>query len=618
MLPTITQKILSFLENYGLPKKLFERVASAFFIVSSVQILILRGKQIPPIDGWQEFIIFSSLIKKLFWTALVFLWLSILYRFISKKFNAVDSFVLAGSSFVFSLFLVYKSGSFYIGASAAIVSAVIAVYALRNQIHSMERLNGLPSCITVFSLAAAVAVFISVTTVANHRIFGTSCFDMGIFVQTFNSLKENFTAMTTCERGEMMSHFQIHSSFIFYLFLPIYMLFPTGETLLIAQAIFALGGIVPLYLIAKKRGFKGAILIFVCLIYIFNIGLILPCYFQFHENAFLPTIFMWLIYAVDTANIPLLYIMSMLTCAVKEDAPLYVICIGIFFATKNRQPKRKHGIIVAVLSAVYFSLIMRWLTANGDGSYMTASRLGILMTEPSDGYFGIIKNVFLNPGYLISLLLREKTLLFFIETMLPTLFLPLMTTKPKRFILLIPYVVMNLIIGAGYGYAADIGFQYIFGPTCFLIYLALINLQDFAKRQRHLFLTAAAVITVITGVSMASAKVSYVEKYSEFKEHYQSAETAIQSIPKDASVLANTFLLPHAAFRKEVYELSEDMFVYDSSEKIVGVVVLEKYDYCVLSQGDTVSAELRPILEAAGWTVYAEPKGNFVIILARP
>lgn len=617
MLSGIGGKLRSALAAYGTKEDVFERVLSAFLTVSSVQIIILRKKELDPVAGWKEFITSSSLATKLIWTVIVFIWLSVIYRLVSKRLSGVDGTVLTLSSVVFSLFLVFMSGSFYVGASAAIVAAVLLVYAQRNRWRRTVRLKDLPCGVIIFTLAAAVAIFISVTTVANYRSFGTSCFDMGIFVQTFNSLKENFTAMTTCERGEMMSHFQVHSSFIFYLFLPIYMLFPHGETLLIAQAVFSLAGVIPLYLIAKRHGFKGVMLISACMIYVFNIGLIMPCYYQFHENAFLPTVLMWLIYAADAANIPLFYIMSALTCSVKEDAPLYVICIGIFFALENGGSKRKHGIIAAVLSGIYFVLIMRWLTVNGDGSYMTSTRLGLLMAEPGDGFLGILKNVFLNPGYLISLLLKENTILFFIETMLPMLFMPFMTAKLRRFILMIPYVVMNLVIGAGYGYAADIGFQYIFGPSCLLIYLALINAEEMGRRQKYLFVTAAAIITVITGVSMASAKLTYTQRYSDYKEYYQSTEAAIRSVPKDASVLANTFFLPHAADREEIYELSKDMFVEDESEN-VSMIGLEKYDYCILSQGDPLTAKARPILEAAGWTVFSEQEGNFVVIFASP
>ncbi len=603
------------LSDCGLPQNLFARLAGSYLIAAFIQMIFARFHKIDPIKNWKDFVNAASIPSVIVWTAAVFLCLTVLYRLVSRRFPAVDGAVLIFSSILFSLCLVFGSGSFYVGAAAAIVCAVLARYALeKTDEGTLERLPHIPVIAIVFALSAGVIVFVAATTIANHKSFGTACFDMGIFVQTFHSLDENLTAAVTCERGELMSHFQVHASYIFYLFLPIYALIPKPETLLAAQAFFAAAGVLPLYLIAKRRGYKGLPLVCSCLIYVFCAGVILPCYYQFHENAFLPTILMWLLYAADSANIPLMYIMSVLTCIVKEDAPLYVICIGLFFAVDCQSRKsKKHGIIIALLAALYFAIIMRWLTSFGDGGYMTSTRFGILMADPNGGLMGIIRSAIVNPGYLVSLLLSEKTLLFFVETMLPILFLPFMTAKLHRFLLMIPYIVMNLIIGSGYGYAADIGFQYIFGPACLLIYLSILNAEDMGRRRRNRIIIIAAIVTVVTTVSMASAKLSHIARYNARSEYFQSAEECIRSVPEDASVLANAFLLPHAADRDSIYELREDVFTSDGS----GLVNPEKYDFCILSIHDPLTERIAPILEEAGWQVYAESE-EFVIVYVSP
>lgn len=603
------------ISDCGLPNNIFARLASSYFIVAFFQMIFARIHKVDPIKDWKAFVNAASIPSVILWTAVAFLWLTVLYRFVSRRLPAVDGAVLIFSSVLFSLCLVFGSGSFYVGAAAAVICAVLARYALEKIGEgTLERLPRIPAAVIVFTLSAGVIVFVAATTIANHKCFGTACFDMGIFVQTFHSLKENLTAAVTCERGELMSHFQVHASYIFYLFLPIYALFPRPETLLAAQAFFAAAGVLPLWLIAKRRGFKGLPLVCSCLIYVFCAGVILPCYYQFHENAFLPTILMWLLYAADSANIPLMYIMSVLTCIVKEDAPLYVICIGLFFAVDCQSRKsKKHGIIIAVLAALYFVMIMRWLTSFGDGGYMTSTRFGILMANPEDGLAGIIRSALVNPGYLVSLLLSENTLLFFVETMLPLLFLPFITAKLYRYLLMIPYIIMNLIIGSGYGYAADIGFQYIFGPACLLIYLAIRNTEDMGRERRNRIMIIAALVTVITTFSMASPKLSHIARYSVRSEYFESAEECIQSVPKDASVLANAFLLPHAAGRDSVYELREDVFTSDG----LALKQPEKYDFCILSIHDPLTERIAPILQEAGWEVYAESE-EFVVIYVSP
>lgn len=612
------KKVAPVINKYGIPENILSRLFSAYFIVSAYQLVSARKCDLSPISTWEDFVAEHSLPIKVLWVVIGFLWLSILYRIISKRFTAIDQSVLIISSVTFSLCTVWKSDSFYLGVASAAVSVVFVVYAMGeiNQ-DSFERLPNLPAGIIVFGLAATVIVFIAATTIASHKSFGTACFDTGIFVQTFYSLKEHLTAVITCERDELMSHFNVHSSYIFYLFLPIYAVFPKGETLLAAQAFFSIAGVVPLFLLAKKHGFKGFVLVSMCLVYVFYDGLVMPCYFQFHENAFLPTILMWLLYAMDQRNVPLFYIMSVLTCMVKEDAPLYVLCIALFFIIEEKGNKRKHGFIIATLSVVYFIIIMKWLNNYGDGVYMTTSRLGILMIDKSDSYVGIIRNVLVNPGYFISLFLQERTLLFLVQTMLPLLFLPFLTKKLHRFLLMIPYVIMNLVIGAGYVYAGDIGFQYIFGPACLLIYMTLRNVEELPKERRNMLIISAAIIAMTTTVSMASNKLYTITQYKEMKDYFQSAEACIQSVPKDASVLANTFLLPHAAYRDQVYSLDDGCFLEDDFGDIVGMVGLERYDFCVFSKHDPMTDQAVPFLEAAGWTVYAESDG-FVIIFVNP
>ena len=605
--------------RYGIPEDLFSRFFSAYFIVSVCQHILASLHQIDPITQWKDFAASFPLAPKLLWVVIVFWLLSVLRRHMSEKHRAVDQIVLMGSSALFSISVVWGSGSFYLGVASAAVTIVFSVYAVgKLDGHSFERLSDLSAGVIIFTSAAAAAVFIAVTTICIHLSFGTSCFDMGIFVQTFHSLKEHFNAVITCERDRLMSHFDVHSSYIFYLFLPIYMLFPSGETLLAAQAFFVAAGVVPLFLLAKKHGFRGFALVSVCLVYVFYDGLVMPCYFQFHENAFLPTILMWLLYAVDQRKIPLFYIMSALTCIVKEDAPLYVLCIALFFAAEEKTAKRKHGIIAALLSVCYFILVMSWLTNYGDGGYMTATRLGNLMINSGDGIMSVIRNVLADPGYFISLFVQEGTLLFFIQTMLPLLFLPFFTKKLHRFMLMIPYIIMNLVIGAGYGYASNIGFQYIFGPACLLIYMTLRNVKELPKEYRNILLMSAAIAVTVTTLSMVSVKQYAVVRYNTMQDCYQSAEACIRSVPKDASVLANTFILPHVADRDRVYELDKGCFVKDALGNIADMVGLENYDFCILKKNDDLTEPAREILEAAGWTVYAKSEEDFVIILVSP
>lgn len=600
------------LRRFEIPKLGFCRAFAAYFTVSLAEWLISMSKGVDPVGGWRDYVAAASLPAKLIWTAVIFVWLSIVCR-LSEKRLPVDQLLLIVSSTFFAALTAYRGG-FYIGLAAGAVAAVFSVCALSLLPENFRLPFRLSVLFSVF-FSVLTFTFVCMTTIAKHRSFGTPCFDMGIFLQMFYSLRDNFTAVTSCERDVIMSHFNVHSSYIFYLILPIFALIPKAETLLVVQALFAIGGVVPLYLIAKNRGFSGAKLLGICSVYIFSASLIMPCYYSFHENCLLPTLIMWMLYAAEKKKFPLFYIMAALILSVKEDAALYDICFGLFYFADEKSKNRFHGLVSALLSGVYFLIVMTHLTKYGDGAYMTASRLGILMTEESGGFLGIVRNVLSDPAYFFSLFVREDTLIFLCETLLPLMLLPFITSKLRRYILVVPYVIMCLVIGAGYRYAADIGFQYVFGPACFLIYLSVLNLCDMPPKAAGKILCAAAIISLTTAVALASPKLDYVKDYAKNADYYKSAEETISLIPKDASVLSNTFLLPHACDRSEIYDFGNSKIrtLPDGSTEIIEP---EKYDYLLMSLKDPMTEKVSGQLLSAGWTEYASD--GFVIIYKNP
>ena len=64
-----------------------------------------------------------------------------------------------------------------------------------------------------------------------YRGFCSPAFDFGIFSQMFGSMIKTGIQYTTVERNELLSHFAVHCSPIWYLMLPFYFIFPTPKNL---------------------------------------------------------------------------------------------------------------------------------------------------------------------------------------------------------------------------------------------------------------------------------------------------------------------------------------------------------------------------------------------------
>lgn len=614
------KKTGKFISDCGIPSGLLARCIGLYLWFSGINILHARNDYTDPVKAWKDYVEnvdFNSLLLK---CVIGFIFITAIHYGFSlykvKNAEIIDSVVLFAGTTMFACQSLWKADDIYLTLGTLAICLVFIIYSIGRIDHKvLAKIPLYVSVPIVLLLTVGVGLFLGVTTVCKHRMFSTNCFDTGIFAQMYHSLGKHFTAVTTCERNHFLTHFKVHASYIFYILAPLNKLFPNEDTLFIVQSVFTVSGVIPLILIAKRHDFKGLSLIAACLVYTFYAGLIAPNYYEFHENSFLPTILMWLLYAVDSRKIILLYIMTVLTCIVKEDAPLYVMCIGLFLLFDEKKfSKRIHGLITTALSGVYFVFITNWLKENGDGDMMMSTRFGNLTIDQDKGFVGVFFNILKDPSYFFSLFIQEQTHMFFVQMMVPLLFLPFMTKKIHRYLLIIPFVIMNLVIGSGYGYAATMGFQYTFGPGALLIYMSLINCADISDKRRVVILSAAMYSSFLTSFGMYSSKLNYYDNYKASKAHFDTMDECLDSVPKDASVACNGWYLPHMGDREEIY-LLDNYIAHDPNDNsiVTGLIDADKCDYFVLSYGEGDLANIRFYLENAGYTLYADCENSLLI-----
>lgn len=608
----IIRKITGFLESVGIPDMFFVRFIGAFFLISGVNIVIQRKDEIWSVSKWTEYVPKINGLLTFLLIAGVFVLLTAVYKYTPPKIRIIDQSFTIASILYFDIVLMWRSNDYNLSYGVMIISVIFIYYTL-SKVRKKKLYNKIPwwVCgIIVLAATVLVTVFIGFFSVYRHKNFNTSTHDFGLFVQMYYSLAKDLTAVTTCERDKSLSHFYIHASYIFYTLVPVYKLFPKEETLLIAQAVLAMGGAVPMFLIAKRHNIKGLALIFMGFAYTFCIGLIAPCGYDFHENAFLPTLLMWLLWAVDGKKYVLFYVFSVLVCLVKEDAPLYVICIGMYMFFENKKETgRINGLIMSLFAGAYMMFITSWLTKNGDGQMMTSTRFGLLMIDSEGGLTEVIKNVLIDPAYFFSLFVKEQTIPFFLQVMFPMLFIPFFTRKIHRFMLMIPFVIMNLVVGAGYGYAASIGYQYIFGPACLLLYMCIINIEDMGQTKKQELPVLLGTAALIVSLGSISHNMSYYENHQSSAEYYAELEEMLDEIPQDASVVSDTWLLPHIADRDEIYLWDNDDYNAATNE----IVDPERYDFFVVPVGTELTNNVLPLFEEMGITLYDEIPGRIQI-----
>ncbi len=616
---TLVRDVREWLTKYSLPDMLLPRCIAAYFLTAGFWIVLFRKQNgTSPVLDWQAFIgricEGSRLMVSAGIIAAIMIGMTCLNYLLPKKAKISDPSIAIGAVLFFDGAMLWRAYNAYMTASVTFISLVF-IYYLLSKLPSMDLYEKVPAKVcgaVALVLTLGMTWFIASMTVKRHLIFGTASHDFGLFVQMFYNLAKRLSAITTCEREFPISHFKIHASYIYYLWVPFYKMAPKESTLLILQAIFAMGGAIPTYLIAKKHGFKGIPLLFITIAYTFSASFVAPCFYEVHENAFLPTLLMWLLWAVDSEKHVLSGIFALMVCITKEDAPLYVLCIGLymFFDRKGEKiMKRIEGLIYAAVSGGYMLFITKWLTKNGDGQMMTSTRFGNMMINYDGGLTEVIKNVLLDPSYFFSLLIKEETMRFFMQMMLPLLFLPFLTKKIHRFWLMVPFIVMNLAIGAGYGYAADVNFHYVFGTGALLLFMVIRNTEDLGEGRKQTAAILAGSAAVIFFFGTISHQLNNRDSYRNNKEFFDAEHEILSNIPEDKVVGAIAFMLPHCANRDYVY-------LIDNNDFEAGTDIFlnpQKYDLLVLSPNGDIAQRAIPQLEAQGWTIYDEVGGRLVI-----
>ena len=404
-----------------------------------------------------------------------------------------------------------------------------------------------------------------------YKSFASPNFDFGIWCNMFYNMKETGLAMVTCERDALLSHFAVHISPVYYIFLPFYCLFPSPLTLQIGQALVLAAGVVPVYLLSRHFKLSNPQTVLVTALYAFLPVITTGCSFDLHENCFLPLFLLFTFYFYEIKKPIPMYVCAVLVLSVKEDAAIYLLFFALFLLLSER--RYLHGGILAVMAVGYFLLCGHILETTGTG--MMSNRYNNLIFNAEDGLLGAIKTLLVNPGYVLTQLFADgdakwDKVMYVIYMLLPLGLLPFASKKPSRWLLVAPMLINLLTM---YAYQPRIGFQYHFGIAAFLVYAMLKNLPEISApdvRRTLLSVAAAACLCsyLVTVVPLIQPR---IEKWKADKDKFEQMEIFLEeAVPADASVAASTYLLPHIADRSEIYEVH-----YHKNKPDIEYVVLD-------------------------------------------
>ncbi len=481
-----------------------------------------------------------------------------------KVILAITSIPTIGFSLGLSLTLKEDSQKFQYTLILALISLIIA--SIFMMVYKKVQVNKPDFIIPVerITVTSVVLYALALCTILVIRYVNldTPTYDFGIFAQMFHYMKETGHPLTTLERNGLLSHFHVHLSPVYYLMLPFYLIWPNPAMLQLVQVLVLMSGILPFVLLAKEFQIpQHRIPIFVVM-YVFNPGLTGGLMYDLHENCFLAPLLLWVLYFLQKDNHLGVAVFSFLVLCVKEDAAVYLACIGLYAAFSQGTKKRKQaGIILFASSLLWFTGALLYLENFGRGAMI--GRYKNMIIDRKAGLLGIFSTIYKNPGYVLSEIFTMDKLIYFLTMLVPLGFLSLLNRKLSYWFLIVPFVVINLL--TDYPYQYNIGYQYHFGSGVLLLYTVLLFVRDNfpvhgnIKSKSHPIFTylvfVALVGSVIFGLNIVSGRMSDVKDFINDHEEARTVKSALDVIPEDASLQATTFLTSYLSDREILYDV---------------------------------------------------------------
>lgn len=529
-------KIKNIFQSYIIinPSGIVARLITAWLIAAEL-FLIFTEAPFTSLDFFtgKSFLIFLVLI------------LSVFLALFAVRSEKLLSALMIAAAFSYCLFAAVEYSDFYFLLGCAVVTAGAVHFSKLGVLRFS--LSSKALWISVIVLMLLFTLGIGAVCCMKYKNHWTPCYDFGIFAQMFEYMKDTGLPFTTCERDGLLSHFAVHFSPIFYLLLPVYMLFPSPLTLMIGQCLIAASGVIPLVLICRSHKLSELSSLAFSACYLLYPAFAGGCGYYLHENNFLAPLILWLIYFLERDRLIPVFLFGLLTLSVKEDAAVYTAIVSLYFifARKNY----KCSISLFIFSIVYFITVTSCLSSCGDG-VMTGRYNNYIYDE--SGLFAVIKSAIMNPLYAVQQCLTEAKIKYILQMLLPLIFMPFCTKKASRLILFLPFILVNIM--TNYVYQYDIYYQYGFGSGAILIYLSVINYADMGRKRGRL-LICAALCSGIVFLGSFGSRLNYYDYYSRTQTERETIDTALSLIPEDSSVSCCTFILPNLYYVKELYQL---------------------------------------------------------------
>lgn len=471
---------------------------------------------------------------------------------------------------------------------------------LRNRLYLYPRPEQLPytrrswvALGIVGLLAALYAAYFITYMVSLHNAYLTHAEDLGIMDQAIWNIWHgpllhqticNIVSDTNCYSINGISRFAIHFEPILFPVSLFYLFWADPRTLLVLQTLVVASGAFPAFWLARLRLRSELAGVAIALLYLLYPAQQQAVTFDFHAVTFTASLLLFMLYFMYTRRTIWMFVFAILAMACKEEIPVLVAVYGLW--SMLFQQRYRTGLALVGLGVA-------WV-----GVYFLVEHLASPTGQPllDSRYHGVF-SLLLHPVTLINQHILEPGHFTYLKLLLtPAAYLPLLA--PWVLVLAVPTLALNMLSSDPQMYSGL--FQYnaemvpvLIFATIEAIVLLLWALQRLFEPFQENAASSAAIVqapgntghpaqagttstpfavrllyagvlsVILLGTTFFAVRADYTFNgklpfsqgfsWPQTTPHTDLAARFIAMIPADASVSAQSALVPHISHRQSIY-----------------------------------------------------------------
>ena len=402
----------------------------------------------------------------------------------------------------------------------------------------------------LWTAVGAYAAGFSALSILRHRAFSTGRFDLGNMVQAVWSTAHGHPLQITGLRGDQISRLGAHFDPILAAFAPLWLVWPSPDALLVAQAVAVAFGALPVFWLARKHLGSDRVALGFALAYLIYPPTQWLTLNEFHPVALACPLLLYAIWFLDEDRLLPFAACAIVAATTKEEIALVVAGLGIWYALAHGRRWTGAAVAAAGVAAALIAIevVIPHFNRAGTSSFFT--RYSEVGSTPG----GIVHTALTDPWKIVTTAVTGRGLGYLAQLVLPLALLVVLA--PLALIAAVPELAVNLLSAATT--QTSIRFHYTAGLIPVLIAAAVFG----AKRLPPRIPVAPIVVVTALAANYLLGPVplwryfpggeQHQARAADVSEHDRIAARALGLIPPRAVVSATNSLGAHLSARRRV------------------------------------------------------------------